>query len=143
MKTVFTNVFIKNLKQSGRYTDAATVGLNFNVKSNGGGYWVFRYLFAGKRLDMSLGAYPIISLKEARKRAIANALRNSKAKGREAPARPLLFCDPFQHLPIFFGLSLDERAELFRRVLLDLGLFAHHTGLHIGPKIDLVDLATQ
>ena len=79
MKTVFTDVFIKNLKQSGRYTDAATVGLNFNIKSNGCGYWVFRYLFAGKRLDLSLGAYPSIALKEARKRAIS--CRNDLLQG--------------------------------------------------------------
>ena len=59
MKTVFTDAFIKNIKQSGRYTDAATAGLNFNVKSSWGGYWVFRYLFGGKRLDLSLGAYPV------------------------------------------------------------------------------------
>jgi hypothetical protein len=71
MKTVFTDAFIKNITQLGRYTDAATSGLHFNVKSNRKGYWVFRYLFAGKRIDLSLGAYPAISLKEARKRAIA------------------------------------------------------------------------
>jgi integrase len=79
MKTVFTDAFIKNIKQAGRYTDAATSGLNFNVKSNGGGYWVFRYLFGGKRLDLSLGAYPAITLKEARKRAIA--ARNDLLQG--------------------------------------------------------------
>ena len=70
MKTVLTDAFIKNIKHAGRYTDAATSGLNFNVKSNGGGYWVFRYLFGKKRCDLSLGAYPLISLKEARKRAV-------------------------------------------------------------------------
>ena len=83
MKTVFTDAFIKNIKQSGRYTDAATTGLNLNIKSKGGGYWVFRYLFGGQRLDLSLGAYPSISLKEARKRAIAsrnNLLQGSKPK---------------------------------------------------------------
>jgi hypothetical protein len=79
MKTVFTDAFIKNIKQAGRFTDAATSGLNFNVKSNGGGYWVFRYLFGGKRLDLSLGAYPAITLKEARKRAIA--ARNDLLQG--------------------------------------------------------------
>ena len=79
MKTVLTDAFIKNIKRAGRYTDAATTGLNFNVKSNGGGYWVFRYLFHGKRLDLSLGAYPTISLKEARKRAIA--ARNDLLQG--------------------------------------------------------------
>ena len=83
MKTVLTDAYIKNIKQPGRYTDAATTGLNFNVKTNGGGYWVFRYLYAGKRLDMSLGVYPVISLKEARKRAIAsrnNILQGDKPK---------------------------------------------------------------
>lgn len=79
MKTVLTDAFIKNIKRAGRYTDAATTGLNFNVKSNGGGYWVFRYLFHGKRSDLSLGAYPTISLKEARKRAIA--ARNDLLQG--------------------------------------------------------------
>ena len=67
MKTVFTDAYIKSIKQSGRYTDAATTGLNLNIKNKGGGYWVFRYLFGGRRLDLSLGAYPAISLKEARK----------------------------------------------------------------------------
>lgn len=80
MKTVFTDAFIKNLKQPGRYTDAATVGLNFNVKSNGG-YWVFRYLYIAKRLDLALGAYPAITLKEARKRAIAS--RNDLLQGKK------------------------------------------------------------
>jgi hypothetical protein len=79
MKTVFTEAYIKSVKQSGRYTDAATTGLNLNIKKKGGGYWVFRYLFGGRRLDLSLGAYPVISLKEARKRAIA--ARNDLLQG--------------------------------------------------------------
>jgi integrase len=79
MKTVFTDAYIKSIKQPGRYTDAATTGLNFNVKNNCSGYWVYRYLYAGKRLDLSLGAYPAIGLKEARKRAIAS--RNDLLQG--------------------------------------------------------------
>jgi len=84
MKTVFTDVFIKNIKKSGRYTDAATRGLNFNVKSNGGKYWAFRFMYGGKRSDLALGAYPAISLKEARKRAIAS--RNSLLQGSKPTA---------------------------------------------------------
>jgi len=84
MKTIFTDAYIKNIKQPGRYTDAATTGLNFNVKNNCGGYWVYRYLYAGKRLDLSLGAYPAIGLKEARKRAIAS--RNDLLQGRKPKA---------------------------------------------------------
>jgi len=79
MKTVFTDAYINSIKQSGRYTDAATTGLNLNIKKKGGGYWVFRYVFGGRRLDLSLGAYPSISLKEARKRAIA--ARNDLLQG--------------------------------------------------------------
>ena len=79
MKTVLTDAFIKNIKQPGRYTDSATSGLNFNVKANGRGYWVFRYAYGGKRMDLSIGAYPAVSLKEARKRAIAS--RNDLLQG--------------------------------------------------------------
>jgi integrase len=71
MKTGFTDPYVKSLKDPGRYTDLAVTGLNLNIKQRGGKYWVFRYLFAGKRQDLSLGAYPGVSLKEARKRAIA------------------------------------------------------------------------
>ena len=84
MKTVFTDAYIKSIKQSGRYTDAATTGLNLNIKNKGGWYWVFRYLFGGRRLDLSLGAYPAISLKEARKRAIAS--RNDLLQGTKPKA---------------------------------------------------------
>ena len=84
MRIVFTDAFIKNIKQAGRYTDAATSGLNFNVKNSTGGYWVFRYQFAGKRVDLSLGAYPSITLKEARKRAIAS--RNELLQGNRPTA---------------------------------------------------------
>ena len=84
MRIVFTDAFIKNIKQAGRYTDAATSGLNFNVKNSTGGYWVFRFQFAGKRVDLSLGAYPSITLKEARKRAIAS--RNELLQGNRPTA---------------------------------------------------------
>lgn len=84
MKTVFTDAYIKNIKQAGRYTDAATSGLNFNVKKNGGGYWVFRYVYGNKRLDLSLGAYPAVGLKEARKRAIRS--RNELLNGKKPQA---------------------------------------------------------
>jgi integrase len=81
MKQAFTDTFIKNLKTPGRYTDGAIAGLNLNIKPSGGGYWVFRYSYAGKRLDLSLGSYPAITLKEARKRALAS--RNELMQGKK------------------------------------------------------------
>jgi hypothetical protein len=52
MKTGFTDPYVKNLKAPGRYTDPAVSGLNLNIKRQGGKYWVFRHLFAGKRRDL-------------------------------------------------------------------------------------------
>lgn len=70
MSTQFTDAFVKNMSQVGRYTDATTKGLNLQVKSSGGKYWTFRCLYLGKREDLSLGSYPAISLKAARSRAV-------------------------------------------------------------------------
>jgi integrase len=71
MSTAFSDSFIRNIKPAGRYTDAATQGLNLQVKANGGKYWAMCYLFQDKRYDLSLGSYPNVSLKEARIRATA------------------------------------------------------------------------
>ena len=45
MSAAFSDSFIRNIKTTGRYTDAATQGLNLQVKVNGGKYWAMRYLF--------------------------------------------------------------------------------------------------
>jgi integrase len=70
MKHAFTDLFVKNIKKAGRYTDPDTKGLNLQVKTNLQKYWVLRYVFESKRYDLALGAYPKILVKEARKRAI-------------------------------------------------------------------------
>jgi len=70
MKNTLTDLFIKNVSKAGRYTDSETKGLNLQVKSSLQKYWAFRFLFENIRYDLSLGAYPEVSLKEARKRAI-------------------------------------------------------------------------
>ena len=92
MSSGFTDTYIRNLKNVGRYTDAATQGLNLQVKAGGGKYWTFRYQYQGKRLDLSLGTYPAVSLKEARARA-TNA-RNGINQGQPPEAiwkpKPLL-----------------------------------------------------
>ena len=71
MSAAFSDSFIRNIKTTGRYTDAATQGLNLQVKVNGGKYWAMRYLFQDKRYDLSIGSYPNVSLREARIRATA------------------------------------------------------------------------
>ena len=84
MSIVFTDIYIRNLKTAGRHTDAATQGLNLQIKSGGGKYWTFRYLYQGKRHDLGLGTYPAVSLKEARSRTI-NA-RNKLNQGQRPDA---------------------------------------------------------
>jgi len=79
MKTVFTDLFLKSLNKVGRYTDGDTKGLNLQVKPNLQKYWVLRYSYQERRFDYSLGSYPEISLKEARKRA--TAVRNQLNQG--------------------------------------------------------------
>lgn len=71
MGTAFSDRFIQNQKTPGRYTDLSTPGLTLQVKVNGGKYWSFRYLSGDKRIDLSLGSYPTVSLRHARVQATA------------------------------------------------------------------------
>jgi integrase len=84
MPTTLTDALIRSLSTPGRYTDAAAAGLNLQVKPNGGKYWTLRYVYGGKRQDISLGAYPTVTLKEARARA--TDLRSQINKGVEPNA---------------------------------------------------------
>lgn len=67
---LLTDIVVKQLIHAGRYTDDQTKGLHLWVKPNKQRYWIFRYTIDGKRQNMSLGAYPEISLKQARQKAI-------------------------------------------------------------------------
>ena len=44
-------------------------GLTFTLSKSGAAAWVLRYRFAGRHRELSLGRYPDVSLKEARRRA--------------------------------------------------------------------------
>lgn len=50
---------------AGRHADGA--GLYLNVTAAGGRSWVYRYTWGGKRREMGLGAFPAVSLLDARK----------------------------------------------------------------------------
>lgn len=65
-----TDISIKALNTPGRYTDDQTKGLHLWVKDSGRKYWNLRYTLAGSRKGLGLGAYPEVSLKQARIRAI-------------------------------------------------------------------------
>ncbi|MFZ1882660.1 MAG: Arm DNA-binding domain-containing protein [Rhodoplanes sp.] len=60
----------------GKYEDGH--GLRLVVSASGARKWVFRYMLAGKRVEMGLGSVPAITLAQARERA-ADARRLVKA----------------------------------------------------------------
>ena len=62
-----TDIAVKNAQITEKqYRLADGRGLCLLVKPMGGKYWRFRYRFAGKEKELSIGVYPDISLKEAR-----------------------------------------------------------------------------
>jgi hypothetical protein len=73
-----TDIVVKNLVKPGRYTDDQTKGLHVWIKDVAKKYWILRYTHQGKRHGLSLGAYPEVSLRLAREKALQarNALLN-------------------------------------------------------------------
>ncbi len=67
MSGKLTAVGVKGQLKPGRHTDGG--GLHLYVKDSGRRTWVLRFMRAGKSRDMGLGAYPDVSLAEARERA--------------------------------------------------------------------------
>lgn len=57
-----------------KLTDSLTPGLFLLVHPNGSKYWRFRYWMGKKERLRAIGVYPLISLKEARKRATESRL---------------------------------------------------------------------
>ncbi len=73
-----TAAFVKAVKHSGktnyaeRHYDSGRTGLMLNVKASGTKSWVQIIHIHGQRKGMGLGAYPRVSLAQARKKAVAN-----------------------------------------------------------------------
>jgi len=64
-----TDTAVRNAKpQAKPYKLSDERGLHLEVRTEGGKWWRFRYRFEGKEKMLSLGIYPDVSLKEARKR---------------------------------------------------------------------------
>lgn len=57
-----------------KLTDSLTPGLFLLVHPNGSKYWRFRYWIDKKERLQAIGVYPLISFKEARKRATESRL---------------------------------------------------------------------
>jgi integrase len=73
-----TALAVSKLKAEGRYAVGGAAGLHLRVAGNSR-TWVLRIKVAGRRRDMGLGAFPEVSLAEARQRALEQ--RKAVARG--------------------------------------------------------------
>jgi len=64
--------FVKNITIAGKYYDGGGLGLFLRVDQGGYKRWVQRVRIDGKQSDLGLGAPPLVTLSEARQKAIEN-----------------------------------------------------------------------
>ena len=62
--------FVRSVSRPGRFGDGNALYLR--VKPNGARSWVQRIVIRGRRRELGLGGFPLVSLTEARARAVAN-----------------------------------------------------------------------
>ncbi|HEY3862532.1 MAG TPA: integrase arm-type DNA-binding domain-containing protein [Verrucomicrobiae bacterium] len=68
---MLTNAAVKNAKSREKpYKLSDGHGLYLLVKPNGGKYWRFKYFYLGREKLLALGAYPEVSLEEAREKRL-------------------------------------------------------------------------
>src|SRR3954447_9733577 len=79
-----TAVQVRTLQKPGRYADGN--GLYLVVEPSGAKRWLLRTVIRGKRRDMGLGGLSIVSLAEAREKALAyrKLARGGRPLGRAA-----------------------------------------------------------
>ena len=65
-----TPAFVRNVSQAGRYCDGQ--GLYLDVRPSGSRGWIQRLTIRGRRTELGLGGFPLVSLKEVREKAFAN-----------------------------------------------------------------------
>ena len=101
-----SDVKVRKLKKPGRYTDGDTLYLK--VSLSGSKSWIQRLIIKGRRHDLGLGAYPLVSLAEARGRAMDNrALARSGGDPMAVKREERLL----EALPTFEELAREHIAE--------------------------------
>ena len=69
-KHALSTAFVRNIAKAGRFCDGD--GLYLEVQPTGTRSWIQRLSIRGKRRELGLGGFPLVSLKEARAQAFAN-----------------------------------------------------------------------
>ena len=125
-----TPAFIRNVNQSGRYCDGQ--GLYLDVRPTGSRGWIQRLTIRGRRTELGLGGFPLVSLKEAREKAFANRKLardggDPRAEKRRAESMPT-FADASR--TVWKQLRPGWRSPLHARLW--LGSLERHVFPHIG-----------
>lgn len=72
MARKLTAAFVNSVSEAGKYYDGGGLGLCLRVDKAGYKRWVQRIRFNGRQRDLGLGSPPIVSLADARERALEN-----------------------------------------------------------------------
>ena len=125
-----TPAFVRNVNQSGRYCDGQ--GLYLDVRPTGSRGWIQRLTIRGRRTELGLGGFPLVSLKEAREKAFANRKLardggDPRAEKRRAESMPT-FADASR--TVWKQLRPGWRSPLHARLW--LGSLERHVFPHIG-----------
>ncbi|MDA8587064.1 Arm DNA-binding domain-containing protein [Rhodobacteraceae bacterium] len=67
-----TATFVRNIKKPGKYFDASRTGLFLRIDKMDRKQWVQRIVIGGKRREIGLGGYPLVTLAMAREQALDN-----------------------------------------------------------------------
>ena len=93
----------------GKYHDGAGAGLFLRVDPTGGKFWVQRITIYGKRREIGLGSYPVVSLADARQTALDNkriAFNGGDPLAERRKAREILTFE--QAVQLYLAAKLDE-----------------------------------
>ena len=93
MSQALTQKTIENLKPTScrrEIPDGAVPGLYFILQASGAASWAFRYRVNGRPKKWTIGAYPALSLKEARERAKKGLSQDDPAAKKKAARRGAL-----------------------------------------------------
>ena len=65
-------VFVRSVKEPGKYHDKSGTGLFLRVDKSGAKFWIQKITIHGKRRELGLGSFPLVTLAEARDKAFEN-----------------------------------------------------------------------
>jgi len=70
-----TATYAKNVTKPGKYFDSSRMRLFLRIGNDGRKHWVQRIVFSGKRQEIGLGNFPLVTLAMAREQALTNKRR--------------------------------------------------------------------